>query len=145
MDVARKAVTFLQKRAPRLKLIVNADVPERHNLGAARLDLPAIRIFEGRNFIDSVVWHSRRRCNDGAGRRVSSFRRPQWQSNPAFHAACPHTVHCVAERRHTFAALPHEFAGYRSLHRPADRAGRNGLARPSPGKLNRGTCQHGLE
>ena len=52
MDVARKAVTFLQKRAPNLRLIVNADVPEVNNLSEGRADLPAIRIFEGRNFID---------------------------------------------------------------------------------------------
>jgi len=52
MDVARKAVTFLQRQAPALRLIVNADVPEVNNLGEGRLDLPAIRIFEGRNFID---------------------------------------------------------------------------------------------
>lgn len=52
MDVARKAVTYLQRHAPQLQLIVNADVPERHNLGEAQLDLPAIRIFEGREFID---------------------------------------------------------------------------------------------
>ena len=52
MDVARKAVTFLQRRAPDLRLIVNADVPGIENLGEGRLDLPAIRIFEGRNFID---------------------------------------------------------------------------------------------
>ncbi len=52
MDVARKAVTFLARHAPDLELIVNADVPEVQNLGEGRLDMPAIRIFEGRNFID---------------------------------------------------------------------------------------------
>ena len=52
MDVARKAVTFLQANAQRLDLIVNADVPSISNIGEGRLDLPAIRIFEGRNFID---------------------------------------------------------------------------------------------
>jgi putative aminopeptidase FrvX len=52
MDVARKAVTFLQRRAPALRLIVNADVPWIENLSEGQLDLPAIRIFEGRNFID---------------------------------------------------------------------------------------------
>ena len=52
MDVARKGVFFLQANAPNLNLIVNADVPWIENLGEGRLDLPAIRIFEGRNFID---------------------------------------------------------------------------------------------
>jgi putative aminopeptidase FrvX len=52
MDVARKAVTYLSRHSPDLKLIVNADVPLLANLGDAQLDLPAIRIFEGRNFID---------------------------------------------------------------------------------------------
>lgn len=52
MDVARKAVTFLQRNSPDLKLIVNADVPGIVNIGEGRLDMPAIRIFEGRNFID---------------------------------------------------------------------------------------------
>ena len=52
MDVARKGVHFLQKNAPNLELIVNADVPWINNIGEGRLDLPAIRIFEGRNFID---------------------------------------------------------------------------------------------
>jgi putative aminopeptidase FrvX len=52
MDVARKAVTFLNRRAPELGLIVNADVPSLANLGDAQLDMPAVRVFEGRNFID---------------------------------------------------------------------------------------------
>lgn len=52
MDVARKAVTFLSRYAPNLELVVNADVPNLLNLGDADLDLPAIRIFEGKNFID---------------------------------------------------------------------------------------------
>ena len=54
MDVARKAVTFLQKRAPALQLIANADVPGIQNIGEGCLELPAIRIFEGRNFIDPM-------------------------------------------------------------------------------------------
>ncbi len=52
MDVARKAVTFLDRNAPNLELIANADVPGINNIGEGRLDLPAIRVFEGRNFID---------------------------------------------------------------------------------------------
>ena len=52
IDVARKAVTFLGRRAPSLDLVVNADVPSVANLGDADLDLPAIRVFEGHNFID---------------------------------------------------------------------------------------------
>lgn len=52
MDVARKAVTFLHRHSPCLELIVNADVPWIENIGEGQLDLPAIRIFEGRNFID---------------------------------------------------------------------------------------------
>lgn len=52
MDVARKAVHFLDFNAPNLRQIVNVDVPGIQNLGEGRLDLPAIRIFEGRNFID---------------------------------------------------------------------------------------------
>ncbi len=52
MDVARKGVTYLQRHAPNLQFIANADVPSIANLGDGRLDLPAIRIFEGRNFID---------------------------------------------------------------------------------------------
>lgn len=54
MDVARKAVAYLQNSSPHLRLIVNADVPELRNLGDSRLDMPAIRIFEGRNFIDPM-------------------------------------------------------------------------------------------
>ena len=52
MDVAKKGVTFLQKYAPDLRLIANADVPYIKNIGDGQLDLPAIRVFEGRNFID---------------------------------------------------------------------------------------------
>ncbi len=52
MDVARKGVHYLQKNAPNLALIANADVPWINNLAEGRLDMPAIRIFEGRNFID---------------------------------------------------------------------------------------------
>ena len=52
MDVAKKAVLFLQENAPKLRLIANADVPGLKNIGEGRLDMPAIRIFEGRNFID---------------------------------------------------------------------------------------------
>ena len=52
MDAAQKAVTFLQRCVPDLALIVNADVPSIDNIGEGRLDMPAIRIFEGRNFID---------------------------------------------------------------------------------------------
>lgn len=52
MDVARKGVAFLQRHVPDLQLIANADVPARKNLADSRLDLPAIRVFEGRNFID---------------------------------------------------------------------------------------------
>ncbi|HZT40646.1 MAG TPA: hypothetical protein VFA07_00585 [Chthonomonadaceae bacterium] len=52
MDVARKAVIFLERRAPNLQTIANADVPWIENLSEGQLDLPAIRIFEGRNFID---------------------------------------------------------------------------------------------
>jgi len=55
MDVARKAVVYLQENAPNLQLIVNADVPWIRNIGEGRLDMPAIRIFEGRNFIDPMV------------------------------------------------------------------------------------------
>ncbi len=52
IDVAQKAVAYLQRHAPALSLIVNADVPSIDNIGEGRLDMPAIRIFEGRNFID---------------------------------------------------------------------------------------------
>jgi putative aminopeptidase FrvX len=52
MDVARKGVAFLQRHAPNVQLIANADVPWIDNIGEGQLDLPAIRIFEGRNFID---------------------------------------------------------------------------------------------
>lgn len=52
MDVARKAVTFLERLAPNLQLVANADVPWIENLSEGQLELPAIRIFEGRNFID---------------------------------------------------------------------------------------------
>ncbi len=52
MDVARKGVHYLQMHAPNLELIANADVPGINNLADGQLDLPAIRIFEGRNFID---------------------------------------------------------------------------------------------
>lgn len=55
MDVARKAVVYLQENAPNLQLIVNADVPWIRNIGDGRLDTPAIRVFEGRNFIDPMV------------------------------------------------------------------------------------------
>ncbi|HLV79630.1 MAG TPA: hypothetical protein VKT32_05085 [Chthonomonadaceae bacterium] len=52
LDVARKAVTFLGRRAPNLALVANADVPWIANLSEGQLERPAIRIFEGRNFID---------------------------------------------------------------------------------------------
>lgn len=52
MDVAQKAVVYLQRHAPELRLIVNADVPSLENIGEGNLEMPAIRIFEGRNFID---------------------------------------------------------------------------------------------
>ena len=52
MDIAQKAVVYLQRYAPSLTLVVNADVPSVANLGDARLDLPAIRVFEGHHFID---------------------------------------------------------------------------------------------
>jgi putative aminopeptidase FrvX len=52
LDVARKAVTLLQREAPQLELVINADVPGSKNLGEARLDMPAIRVYEGRNLID---------------------------------------------------------------------------------------------
>lgn len=52
MDVARKGVLYLQRNAPNLQLIANADVPSLENIGEGQLYLPAIRIFEGRNFID---------------------------------------------------------------------------------------------
>jgi putative aminopeptidase FrvX len=54
MEVARKGVVFLERHAPNLSLIANADVPGLKNLGEARLDMPAMRIFEGRNFIDPM-------------------------------------------------------------------------------------------
>ena len=54
MDVAKKAVTYLQRHAPNLKLVVNADVPGIQNLTEGQLEMPAIRIFEGRNFIDPM-------------------------------------------------------------------------------------------
>lgn len=52
MEMAEKAVAFLMRRAPNLELVANADVPGSQNLGEGRLDLPAIRIFEGRYFVD---------------------------------------------------------------------------------------------
>lgn len=52
MDAARKAVTFLQRHAPSLRLIANADVPSVANLDGADLAIPAIRPFEGRNLVD---------------------------------------------------------------------------------------------
>lgn len=57
MDVARKAVLFLERLCGErpgttLRRIINADVPAVPNLEEGRLDLPAIRIYEGRNFID---------------------------------------------------------------------------------------------
>lgn len=55
MDLARKAVAMLARRATSLRLIVNADVPDLINLEDGRLDTPAIRIFEGRSMVDP--WH----------------------------------------------------------------------------------------
>jgi putative aminopeptidase FrvX len=52
MDMARKAVTMLQREAERLRLIVNADVPDVANLLDGSPDRPAIRIYEGRALID---------------------------------------------------------------------------------------------
>ncbi len=52
MDVAQKAVEFLRRNAPHLELIANADVPGIANIGDGRLEMPAIRVFEGTNFID---------------------------------------------------------------------------------------------
>ncbi len=54
MDVAKKAVTYLQRFSPNLRLVVNADVPGRENLSDGKLEWPAIRIFEGRNLIDPM-------------------------------------------------------------------------------------------
>lgn len=52
MEVARKGAVFLQRHAPHLQLIVNADVPDIRNLVDGALDVPSLRYFEGRNFID---------------------------------------------------------------------------------------------
>ena len=52
VDVARKAVTFLSRHAPNLRIIANADVPGLSNLHDGRLDVPAIRIFERNQFVD---------------------------------------------------------------------------------------------
>ncbi len=52
MDAARKAVVYLQRHAPNLRLIANADVPSAANLDGADLEVPAIRPFEGRNMVD---------------------------------------------------------------------------------------------
>jgi len=52
MDMARKAVTVLQREARHLRLIVNADVPDVANLLDGSPDMPAIRIYEGRAMID---------------------------------------------------------------------------------------------
>jgi putative aminopeptidase FrvX len=52
MDVSRKAVNYLARFSPDLRLVINADVPNVNNLGDGRLDTPAFRIFEGRNFVD---------------------------------------------------------------------------------------------
>jgi putative aminopeptidase FrvX len=52
MEVARKGVVFLQRCAPRLRLVVNADVPDIRNLADGSLEKPSLRYFEGRNFID---------------------------------------------------------------------------------------------
>ncbi|NUQ69314.1 MAG: hypothetical protein HUU17_00670 [Chthonomonadales bacterium] len=52
MDMARKAVLNLQRACRGLELIVNADVPDVRNLLDADLTLPAVRIFEGRGFVD---------------------------------------------------------------------------------------------
>ncbi len=52
VDMARKAVTFLMRNVPGLRTVVNADVPWIGNIDSGTLDWPAIRIFEGRNFID---------------------------------------------------------------------------------------------
>ena len=52
MEVALKANSFLQRHAPNLTLVANADVPGIQNIGEGQLNLPAIRIFEGWNFID---------------------------------------------------------------------------------------------
>jgi putative aminopeptidase FrvX len=55
MDMARKAVALLQREAHSLKLIINADVPDRANLWDADLEAPAIRIVEGRNLVDPEI------------------------------------------------------------------------------------------
>ena len=52
MDAARKAVVHLQRHAPGLRVLVNADVPSVANLDDAKLEVPAIRPFEGRNIVD---------------------------------------------------------------------------------------------
>jgi putative aminopeptidase FrvX len=51
-DLARKAVVYLDRNVPQLRLLVNADVPGVANLGEGHLERPAVRIFEGRTFID---------------------------------------------------------------------------------------------
>ncbi len=76
MDVARKGVAFLQRNSPDLRLIANADVPSISNLGDGRLDLPAIRIFEGRNFIDPTfgIAVSDRLSSEGVELHLSAAR-----------------------------------------------------------------------
>jgi len=52
VHVAQRAVAFLSRRAPDLRVVANADVPDLKALGEGRLDTPALRIYEGHALVD---------------------------------------------------------------------------------------------
>jgi putative aminopeptidase FrvX len=76
MDAARKAVVYLQRESPGLRLVVNADVPLVANLADAQLDLPAIRPYEGRNLVDPgfAIRMAERLAERGAAFHLSAAR-----------------------------------------------------------------------
>lgn len=76
MDVARKAVTLLDRNCPDLALVANADVPLVANLTNADLDVPAIRIHEGGRMVDPAfgIRMQQRMVDAGVACALSSAR-----------------------------------------------------------------------
>lgn len=76
MDVARKAVTLLDRSCPDLRLVANADVPSVANLTNADLEIPAIRIHEGGRMIDPAfgIKTQQRMMDSGVACALSSAR-----------------------------------------------------------------------
>ena len=121
MDVARKGVTFLQRYAPDLQLIANADVPWIHNIGDGQLDMPAIRVFEGRNFIDPSFGIRVTDILQAQGVELHLSAARSGSQTLLFTPARAHPLDCLAQRRRPPAPRENEPARNRTLHGPPDR------------------------